>query len=50
MAGADSPEGIDAANSAIASDARYLEMLAQAGAERYFVEGTKDRLLMAKLP
>jgi hypothetical protein len=48
--GVDTAEELDASNKAIGSDAGYLEMISQAGSERMFVEGSTDRVLMARMP
>ena len=50
VVGVDTAEELDASNSAIGADAGYLEMISQAGSERWFVEGTSDRVLIAKMP
>ena len=49
MAGVDTPDELEASSKALSSDAGYLEMLSQAGAERLFIEGSTERLLLAKL-
>jgi hypothetical protein len=48
--GVDTAEELDAMNTAMNTDAGYLEMLAQAGAARFFIEGATERLLLFKLP
>jgi len=50
ISGAYTPGDVDATNATMAADARYLELLAEAGAGRYFVEGSTDRMLLVKLP
>lgn len=50
VSGAETTAAVDAASAAIAGDARYLEMLAEAGDGRYFVEGSTDRMLLARIP
>ncbi len=50
IAGVDTPDELEATSKAISSDAGYLEMLSQAGAERLFIEGSTERLLLAKMP
>ena len=50
ITGGDTAEEVDAADKAISGDAGYLEMLAQAGNERMFIEGTSERSLLIKLP
>ena len=50
VAGADTAEEIDAADKAISGDAGYLEMIAQSGNERMFIEGTSERSLLVKMP
>jgi hypothetical protein len=50
VAGADTAEEIDAADKAISGDAGYLEMIAQSGNERMFIEGTSQRSLLVKMP
>jgi hypothetical protein len=49
LAGVDTPEELDKMN-AIASDPGYLEMLAAAGTNKLFEQGSSERMLLAKLP
>ncbi len=49
LAGVDTPEELDKLV-AISSDGGYLEMLATAGTERLFEQGSSERMLLAKLP
>ena len=48
LAGVDTPEQLDELN-AINTDAGYLEMLAAAGSNQLFEQGTSERVLLAKL-
>ncbi len=49
LASVDTPEGLDTLNS-IGSDAGYLEMLAAAGTNKLFEQGSSERMLLSKLP
>ncbi len=49
IGGADTPEELDKIN-AINTDAGYLEMLAEAGTNQLFEQGSSERVLLAKLP
>jgi hypothetical protein len=48
--GVDTPDELEASNKAIGSDAGYLEMISEAGSKRFFVEGSSDRVLLARMP
>jgi hypothetical protein len=50
LAGVDTPAELDSVNAAIAGDAGYLEMIEQAGNERWFVDGSIDRIQIVKMP
>jgi hypothetical protein len=49
LGGVDTPEEVDKMNS-IGSDPGYLEMLASAGTNKLFEQGSSERMLLAKLP
>jgi hypothetical protein len=49
LASVDTPEELDKMNS-IGTDAGYLEMIAAAGANKLFEQGSSERVLLAKLP
>jgi|EndMetStandDraft_3_1072993.scaffolds.fasta_scaffold585724_1 hypothetical protein len=49
LTGVDTPEELDKMNS-ISTDAGYLELLAEAGTNKLFEQGTTERMLLAKLP
>ncbi|MEO6124779.1 MAG: hypothetical protein ABIR32_13825 [Ilumatobacteraceae bacterium] len=49
LSSVDTPQELDKMNS-IGTDAGYLEMLAEAGTDKLFQQGTTDRMLLAKLP
>ena len=49
LAGVDTPEEMDKMNS-INTDAGYLEMIAAAGTNKLFEQGSSERMLLAKLP
>jgi hypothetical protein len=50
LSGADTAEELDASTTAMNGDAAYLEMLAQAGAEQMFIEGSTERLVLVRMP
>ena len=49
LSSVDTPEELDKMNS-IGADAGYLELLAEAGTNKLFEQGTTDRMLLVKLP
>ena len=49
IGGVDTPEELDKMN-AINTDAGYLEMIAAAGTNKLFEQGSSERVLLAKLP
>ena len=49
LAGVDTPAEMDKMNS-INTDAGYLEMIAAAGANKLFEQGSSERMLLTKLP
>ena len=49
LSSVDTPEELDKMNS-IGADAGYLELLAEAGTNELFEQGTTDRMLLVKLP
>ena len=49
LSSVDTPAELDKMNS-ISSDAGYLELLAEAGTNKLFEQGTTDRMLLVKLP
>lgn len=49
IGGVDTPEELDKMN-AINTDAGYLEMIADAGTNKLFEQGSSERMLLAKLP
>jgi hypothetical protein len=49
LSSVDTPEELDKANS-LNTDAGYLELLAEAGTNNLFEQGSSERLLLAKLP
>lgn len=49
LAGVDTPEELDAMNTALSTDAGYLEMLATAGTSQLFEQSSSERVLLAKL-
>jgi hypothetical protein len=50
LSSVDTPAELDAAGAAISGDAGYLEMLEQAGNERWFVDGSIDRIQLVRMP
>jgi hypothetical protein len=50
FAGSDTAEGVDAANLAMNGDAEYQGMIAQAGADGLFVEGSVESMVLVKMP
>lgn len=48
--GSDTPEGVDAARQAIATDEEYQGMIAQAGADGLFVDGSVESMMIVKMP
>ena len=48
--GVDTAEELEASNKAISGDAGYLEMIVEAGSKRLFVDGSTDRVLLARMP
>jgi hypothetical protein len=49
LASYDTPQELDAVNAAVSGDAGYNEMIDQAGNERWFVDGSIDRLQLVKM-
>jgi len=50
ISGSDTAEEMDASNEAINGDAEYAAMVARAGADGLFVEGSVERMILVKMP
>jgi hypothetical protein len=50
FAGSDTPEELDAARLAMNGDAEYQGMIAQAGADGLFVDGSVEEMVLFKMP
>jgi hypothetical protein len=50
FAGSDTAEGVDAARQAMNDDAEYQGMIAQAGADGLFVDGSVEAMVLVRMP
>lgn len=50
LSSVDTPAELDAATAALSGDAGYLEMVEHAGNERWFIDGSVDRIQLVKMP